>query len=238
MLINYTVQEKQSYRSSIALTYSSKLVAAKVLQKPLKNILISRLDEFSFDEALSYYPYDEDLYQRIIKEFSSRRYLRENRVVDFLRIEEGQKFIERLEKEQQIILGFNIVISARGSGWTAKSYLNELRLETKQTNNYIKTGILLGSIFSSANYMWINSDTLKSTIQLINKLDDHYIIEAFDTVKEHIEKINSTAKYNLDEIDKLLAQLIELKHATSAKLFEVREIIAQRVDLQEEDAPF
>jgi len=194
LLIEYSVTETDEDKQIMIRQIIGLLWKNDKLEGIYKKKFILKLNTVDFSSSYRFYHDKISLYNRIISEFNSNKYLKQNSVVEFLRDAEGQSYLSSIDQSKQITIGMKIAQSASSKSWTAKSYLSSLEESKETTTNVIK-GILVGSLMPSEKSISINKELLFSSLKIINRLIDNDSNDVFNYVIQYLNELDQSIKF-------------------------------------------
>lgn len=221
LLLEYAIGDIAESRQANVRQIIGLLLTNIELEEKYKDKFLDKLNTLEFKRACNYYGNNGLLYERILKEFDTNIYTRQNSIIDFFREEQGSKLLEELDLERQITMGWHIVLSNIRGSYTAQHYLNDLS-KTANIPFGIKIGLLYGSIITSKNYIYIKKDNFNKILKIIDKLKEDEIVKAFDYT---INVIKADKEFNTvpkDQID-FMENEKDFKPTTIGKVNELKQ---------------
>ena len=164
-----------------------------------------------------------NLFNRIINEFETSIFVKQNEVVDYLRKRDGLNFLIGLDTEKQILIGLKIMSCARENSWKSKYFINDVVKNILLIPISVKIGIFKGSIIPSEKYLSLNVDYFKIALLIIDNLEDEDIVYSFDYIIFTIGKNEYFSVFDEKELNAISEDLPKFKSTTSIKLAELLE---------------
>ena len=188
-----------------------------------KKIFVKHLNTFDFKQSCNYYGDPLNLFNRIINEFETSIFVKQNEVVDYLRKRDGLNFLIGLDTEKQILIGLKIMSCARENSWKSKYFINDVVKNILLIPISVKIGIFKGSIIPSEKYLSLNVDYFKIALLIIDNLEDEDIVYSFDYIIFTIGKNEYFSVFDEKELNAISEDLPKFKSTTSIKLAELLE---------------
>lgn len=221
IIIEYAVQEDNENKQIIIRRIIGLLSKENKLDTSHQKVFIKYLNSIDFILAYNYYGDAKSLYNRVIIEFESGKFVKQNEVVEYLRKKEGVNFICSIDIEKQINIGLKIMISARENSWKSQYFINDLINANIKTTLGVYAGIFKGSLIPSDSYFSINIEYFKKGLNIINTLDDDDIVYIFDYILMIIEDFDAFSVFNKNDIDKISVDEFSIKSLTYTKLVQL-----------------
>jgi|694.fasta_scaffold148232_2 hypothetical protein len=223
IIIQYVLHESDEAKQIIIKRIVGHLSKESKLDSNHKKLFVKHLNTCDFKQAYNYYGDPVSLFNRIIAEFETGIFIKQNEVVDYLRKRDGLNFLIGLDIEKQILIGLKIMSCARENSWKSKYFINDVVKNILQIPVSVKIGIFKGSIIPSEKYLSLNVDYFKIALQIIDNLEDEDIIYSFDYIIIKIGKNEYFSVFDEKELNAISEDLPKLKSITSMKLSELLE---------------
>lgn len=230
LLIEYAVQEENESKQVVIRRIIGHVFKENKLDLSHQNLFVKYLNSIEFRLAYNYYGNTKSLYSRILMEFDSGKFVKQNEVVEYLRKREGVSFVNGIDIEKQIVIGVKIMVSARENSWKSQYFLNDLINSQTRTTLGVCCGILKGSIILNDSYFSLNIEYFKKALSIINLLDDDDIIYVFDYIIQVIDNYEAFSVFDKDEINKIDKDNPNIKSITYSKLVQLMDCLYKHTD--------
>ena len=230
IIIQYTIHESDESKQHVIKRIIGHLSKDSKLDSIHKKLFVKHLNTIDFKLAYSFYGDPINLFNRLLSEFETGLFVKQNEVVEFLRKREGLTFLAGLDIEKQILVGVKLMSCARENTWKAISFIKDIANKTLVMPIGVRVGLLKGAILPSEKYLSLNADYFKKAVLIINdseideiKYSFEYIIATINTnkyfsvidetelsaINQELSNLNTTTINNLNQLTNCLKEYLQ-----------------------------
>lgn len=226
LILEYIIQDQSTREHFIALRILSRIYKKNLFTKKNESKFESLISEINVLESSEFYKNESVLANRIIEEFDSGDFYRQQDAIRVLKSDFGQEFQESLNPIRCIDIGRRLTNAAEYGCFEAKDVMQNINF---RFNSKLKKGFYVGifadrdmefrlseSMYSKLIFHIDNSESeilesVKEYIHLNKKTDDeqparmqNYRLNNFEKSIEHVEKEATLKKETIDFLKYIL----------------------------------
>lgn len=217
ILIDYALGEVDENKRYQIKNIFWNLIRNGVLEENFRTRYFDFLENISFNYAINFYADPSRMLGRILRQFDTHNYDKQNPVIEYLKSTNGKTFYNGLSEADQAALGRRITYAVRNNNWIGIDYFNSLPNQTDLPKGLI-AGLVEGTLFDRNNKFYIALDKFYTTLKVLAKLDTADALDILDKIDNQITSTQDSTHHLEDEsIDAAKNKFSELGQDIQAK---------------------
>lgn len=215
MLIAYFEIETDEQKLLVLKSITVSLIKAEVLEDEFTNRYFIKLNKLSFDSAIHFYGNKTETFKRIWTDLIEYQFDSQNRVIDYLKSEHGQLFINSIDSDSQFKLGRLLKSCSSNNHWKSQYFISDIKTGTYELSDWLKAGIAYGSFISMEEKFKFDDKKNELALIILNDIAEDIQCFVYDKIENIIDS------YNLDDLDKIIfndINFIEITNKTKSKM--------------------
>lgn len=225
ILIDYAVGETTEPKFSTIKSFLSSMITHTALEQPYKTKFFERLDRLSYTNAINFYATPEKMLERTISELDTNQYHLQNPVFEFIREENGQAFLKKLNTQEQLLMGGKLMYAVKSGNWSGISYFNNLPGTAKVTLQ-VALGMFRATIINRASDFNLNLDYFFTAGKLLNDFEEADLVAGVDIIIAEVNLMEGkTHNTNEAVIDAVKVKIGDFKPALKNSLEQLLDVL-------------
>jgi hypothetical protein len=198
ILFNYAIGEPDLNKQPLIKAVIYRLVEQGELESPYQHEYFGYLNNSSFLSSIRFYGDKEQMHNRIHIELDSGNYDKQNTVLEYIKSEDGIKFLANSSEVQQRNIGMRLMYASRNNNWNITTYLNNFPTIPAPSISLL-LGMQEASLFNRTNGLYVD---LTRFIKAVNLLKDLPLAEALKNIEEleaQISVLPEDATHHINE---------------------------------------
>lgn len=169
ILVDYALGEADESKRFRIKTAFWELIGAGVLEEPFRQRYFTYLESIRFTYAIHFYADTAAMLGRILRDFSTFNYDKQNAVIEFLKSESGKNYLAGLQEADQSAIGNHLMFAVRNNNWSGADYLNSLTAKNDLPKAFVK-GILDATILNRNNDFYVDLERFRIALKMLENL--------------------------------------------------------------------
>ncbi|MEG1592235.1 hypothetical protein [Chryseobacterium sp.] len=188
ILVNYAVIETDPDKQNKIKTIFSNLIDANILENIYETYYFTFLSTINFANSIRFYGKTEPMHKLIISELDSGNYEKQNSVLEYLKSDDGSKFLLNSSPFDQRNIGKSLMFAARGNNWNINGYLANFPIDPLPPADLI-LGFLEGALFNRINRFYVDLTRFISIFEIAKNLPNDQSINNILELEKRLETL-------------------------------------------------